>query len=68
MIREHYALHAYDDDERVRLVKAVAEPSLPINHLIERVRGQVRLEGMGIMGPSADGVGTRFPEALVTKF
>lgn len=49
-------------------MKAVAEPSLPVNHLIERVRGQVRLEGMSVVGPSKTGVGTRFPEALVTKF
>ncbi|RMY67595.1 hypothetical protein D0862_15070 [Hortaea werneckii] len=38
LIREHYKLHAYDDDERVRLVGRLQAPSLPVGHLMERVR------------------------------
>lgn len=38
LIREHYRLHAYDDDERVRLVGSLQAPSLPVGHLMERVR------------------------------
>lgn len=45
LIREHYALHAYDDDERVQLVKKLQHPSLPVGHLMERVRLQARTEG-----------------------
>ena len=45
LIREHYALHAYDDDERVQLVKKLQHPSLPVGHLIERVRSQARSDG-----------------------
>lgn len=68
LIRHHYHLHAYDDDERVKMVKAIAEPSLPVNHLIERVRGQVRMEGLSSVKSTLKTVGTRFPEPLVTKF
>ncbi|GAB1734566.1 hypothetical protein NU195Hw_g8637t1 [Hortaea werneckii] len=39
LIREHYKLHAYDDDEAVRLVGRLQAPSLPVGHLMERVRG-----------------------------
>jgi hypothetical protein len=45
LIREHYALHAYDDDERVQLVKKLQHPSLPVGHLMERVRSQARSDG-----------------------
>ncbi|KAI7677524.1 hypothetical protein KC322_g15181, partial [Hortaea werneckii] len=38
LIREHYKLHAYDDDERVQLVGEFQAPSLPVGHLMERVR------------------------------
>ncbi|OTA32368.1 hypothetical protein BTJ68_07971 [Hortaea werneckii EXF-2000] len=38
LTREHYKLHAYDDDERVRLVGRLQAPSLPVGHLMERVR------------------------------
>ncbi|RMY14879.1 hypothetical protein D0866_13876 [Hortaea werneckii] len=38
LIRDHYKLHAYDDDERVRLVGKLQAPSLPVGHLMERVR------------------------------
>jgi hypothetical protein len=45
LVREHYALHAYDDDERVQLVNRLQHPSLPVGHLMERVRLQARTEG-----------------------
>lgn len=45
LIREHYALHAYDDDERVQLVKKLQHPSLPVGHLMERVKLQARTDG-----------------------
>ena len=45
LIREHYALHAYDADERVQLVKKLQHPSLPVGHLMERVRSQARSDG-----------------------
>jgi hypothetical protein len=45
LIHEHYALHAYDDDERVQLVKKLHHPSLPVGHLMERVRSQARSDG-----------------------
>ena len=45
LIREHYALHAYDDDERVQLVKKLQHPSLPVGHLMERVRLQAQTDG-----------------------
>ena len=45
LIREHYALHAYDDDERVQLVKKLQHPSLPVGHLVERVKLQARTDG-----------------------
>lgn len=45
LIREHYALHAYDDDERVQLVKKLQHPSLPVGHLMERVKLQARNDG-----------------------
>lgn len=45
LIREHYALHAYDDDARVQLVKKLQHPSLPVGHLMEKVRLQARTDG-----------------------
>lgn len=60
MIREHYALHAYDDDERVRMVQRLQAPSLPINHLMEKVRMQAKMEGF----PGSRVAGTRFPEPV----
>lgn len=45
LIREHYVLHAHDDDERVQLVKKLQHPSLPVGHLMERVRLQARTDG-----------------------
>ncbi|SMY22458.1 unnamed protein product [Zymoseptoria tritici ST99CH_1A5] len=55
LIREHYALHAYDDDERVKLVKACSAPSLPANHLMERVR--LLAKGEGFPGTFGGGQG-----------
>jgi hypothetical protein len=55
-IREHFQVHAYDDDERVKMVERLRQPSLPVSHLMERVRltaslgvfQAVRLGGVGI--------------------
>ena len=58
LIREHYALHAYDDDERVRLVKRLRAPSLPVDRLMEKVKTQAKLEGF----PGSRFAGSRFPE------
>lgn len=57
LILEHYALHAYDDDQRVQLVKKLQAPSLPASHLMERVRVQARIEGF----PGSRVAGSRFP-------
>lgn len=65
LIREHYALHAYDDDERVKMIKKLQAPSLgPVNHLMEKVRLQARLEGF----PGSRVAGTRYPEAVVQRY
>ncbi|KAI6840134.1 hypothetical protein KC342_g3064 [Hortaea werneckii] len=53
LIRDHYKLHAYDDDERVRLVGKFQAPSLPVGHLMERVRLVARRRE----GGSEDGEG-----------
>ena len=64
LIREHYALHAYDDDERVQLVKRLEAPSMPVSHLMDKVRMQARMEGF----PGSRVAGTRFPEPLKTRY
>lgn len=64
LIREHYALHAYDDDERVRMVKRLAQPSLPIGHLMEKVRGQARMEGF----PNSTVAVSRFDEGVKQRY
>ena len=64
LIKEHYALHAYDDDDRVQLVKRLEQPSMPVSHLMEKVRMQARLEGF----PGSRVAGTRFPEPLKTRY
>ncbi|RMY31019.1 hypothetical protein D0865_15111 [Hortaea werneckii] len=48
LIRDHYKLHAYDDDERVRL---------PVGHLMERVRLVARRRDGGGQDGSGDGDG-----------
>lgn len=68
LIREHYALHAYDDDERVQLVKRLQAPSLPVGHLMERVLLEVRGEGFPESFLGSRVAGTRFPQPLVTKY
>ena len=62
LIKKHYALHASDDDERVRLVQALAAPSLPAGRLIERVRMQARVELGGVEGSVVGG--SRFPRMV----
>ncbi|CAK4034328.1 Hypothetical predicted protein [Lecanosticta acicola] len=44
LIREHYNLHAFDEDERVQMVKRLAAPSLPTSHLLEKVKMQAKME------------------------
>jgi hypothetical protein len=60
LIKEHYELHAFDDDERVRLVKKLQEPSLPAGHLMERVKMQAKSEGF----PRSSLAGTRYPDSI----
>lgn len=64
LIREHYVLHAYDDDERVRMVKRLAQPSLPIGHLMEKVRGQARMEGF----PNSSVAVSRYGDGVTQKY
>lgn len=45
LIRDHYALHAYDDDERVRMVQQLQAPELPAGRLMEKVKLAARWEG-----------------------
>lgn len=61
LIREHYALHAYDDDERVKMVKNLAAPSLPASHLMERVKQQAKVEGF----PGSRQMASRFPNLAI---
>ncbi|OQO14823.1 hypothetical protein B0A48_00205 [Cryoendolithus antarcticus] len=66
LIREHYALHAYDDDDRVQLVKQLQQPFLPSAHLMERVKMQARAEGFpgsrnGVGEVAVEGGYSRFP-------
>lgn len=62
LIKQHYALHASDDDERVKLVQALAAPSLPAGRLIERVRLQARNDLGGMEGTRVGG--SRFPTMI----
>ena len=62
LIREHYALHAFDDDERVQMVKRLQAPSLPVRHLMEKVKQQAKIDGF----PGSRLAGTRFPSTLPT--
>ncbi|KAK0873437.1 hypothetical protein LTR87_011940 [Friedmanniomyces endolithicus] len=64
LIREHYALHAYDDDERVRLVRKLEAPSLPVERLMEKVRLQARVEGF----PGSLATFSRFPDAVRRRY
>ncbi|KAF2165430.1 hypothetical protein M409DRAFT_55827 [Zasmidium cellare ATCC 36951] len=61
LIREHYTLHAFDDDERVQMVKKFAAPSLPANHLMDRVRQQAKIEGF----PAGRQMASRYPDLAV---
>lgn len=44
LTEEHVALHAYDNDVRVRLVRQLEHASLPVSHLMDRVRLQARAD------------------------
>lgn len=73
LIREHYALHAYDDDQRVQMVKRLQEPSLPVNHLMERVRLQAKADGFPGSRYAGMGLGganevSRFPALPVLRY
>ncbi|KAK4546285.1 hypothetical protein LTR36_001962 [Oleoguttula mirabilis] len=63
LIREHYALHAYDDDRRVQLVKTLQAPRLPTERLMEAVRARARIEGF----PGSRVAGTRFPVGPIVQ-
>lgn len=64
LIREHYALHAYDDDERVRMVKKLQAPSLPAGHLMERVKQQAKMDGFPASFEGQRQMGSRYPTIL----
>lgn len=59
LIKEHYELHAFDDDDRVQLIKRLQEPSLPAGHLMERVKMQAKMDGY----PGSKYAGTRYPDS-----
>ncbi|KAK3686665.1 hypothetical protein LTR37_019596 [Vermiconidia calcicola] len=67
LIREHYKLHAYDDDERVRMVRKLQAPSLPTNRLMEKVKDVARGEGLvGMVGSRV--AGSRFPQPIKQEY
>jgi len=71
LIREHYTLHAFDDDERVQLVKRLKAPSLPVSHLMERVRLQAKVDGFPgnrVAGTSYPPVEQGLPEPIVQRY
>lgn len=66
LIKEHYAMHAYDDDPRVQFVRKMQAPSLPVNRLMDKVRAQAKLEGFP---GSAGGMAvSRYPPAIVQRY
>nr|POE85092.1 hypothetical protein CFP56_68661 [Quercus suber] len=77
LIKEHYKLHIYDNDERVKLVKRLQAPSLPTSHLMERVKSQAAMEevdnsaGGSYMGPGgivgSRVAGSRFPDPILRR-
>ncbi|KAK3700783.1 hypothetical protein LTR37_015755 [Vermiconidia calcicola] len=67
LIREHYKLHAYDDDERVRMVRKLQAPSLPTGRLMKKVKDVARGEGLvGMVGSRV--AGSRFPQPVNQKY
>lgn len=68
LIREHYALHAYDDDERVRMVKKLQAPSLPAQHLMDKVRQQAKMEGFPGSFDGQRQMGSRYPNLIVQRY
>ncbi|KAM3416466.1 hypothetical protein BST61_g8061 [Cercospora zeina] len=64
LIREHYALHAYDDDERVQMVKKVEAPSLPVGRLMEKVKMQAKAEGF----PGSHAPAPSMPDNVRSRF
>lgn len=60
LIREHYKLHAFDEDERVQMVKKLAAPSLPTSHLLERVKMHAKEEAF----PGSRQMSSRYPMTL----
>nr|POF14065.1 hypothetical protein CFP56_03089 [Quercus suber] len=78
LIKEHYKLHIYDNDERVKLVKRLQAPSLPIQHLIEKVRLQAAVgevsNNAGLecyVGPGGVAgsrvAGSRYPDPILRR-
>ncbi|EME84143.1 uncharacterized protein MYCFIDRAFT_173186 [Pseudocercospora fijiensis CIRAD86] len=66
LIREHYALHAYDDDERVQMVKRLQAPSLPVSRLMDKVKAQAKNDGFpGSAAGMPENIKSRFgPEVI----
>lgn len=78
LIKDHFRLHIFDDDERVKLVKKLQAPSLPVRHLMERVRLQAAVDGIGpstaggsYVGPGgilgSQVAGSRFPDPVLRR-
>ncbi|KAK4624476.1 hypothetical protein CLAFUW4_05914 [Fulvia fulva] len=63
LIKQHYNLHAFDDDERIQMIKKMQAPSLPASRLMERVKLQAKAEGF----PGSHQMAPRFPAIGVTQ-
>ncbi|PPJ51874.1 hypothetical protein CBER1_09075 [Cercospora berteroae] len=64
LIREHYALHAYDDDMRVQMVKKVEAPALPVGRLMEKVKMQAKADGF----PGSHAPAPSMPDNVRSRF
>lgn len=66
LIREHYALHAYDDDERVQMVNKLKAPSLPVSRLMDKVKLQAKSDGFpGSVAAMPDSIRSRYGPGTV---
>lgn len=45
LVKAHEQTHEYDHDERIRLVRRMEAPWLPVNRLMDRVRGMASQTG-----------------------
>ncbi|EME45641.1 hypothetical protein DOTSEDRAFT_71367 [Dothistroma septosporum NZE10] len=63
LIKQHYNLHAFDDDERIQMIKKMQAPNLPASRLMERVKLQAKAEGF----PGSHQMAPRFPAIGVAQ-